>query len=60
MHFLLIIAIVWIVARGISKETRAPTGRVSTGRAQLHPYQRHQQELKTMEWFKNGGLRNSK
>ena len=58
MHFLLIAAIIWIVARGISKETRAPGVSVSTGRAQLHPYQRHQQELKTMEWFKNGGLKN--
>ena len=42
----------------IRKETREPTGQVSTGAPQLHPYQRQQQELKTMEWFKNGGLRN--
>lgn len=57
MHSLLIIAVVWIVARGISKETRAPGVSVSTGVAPLHPYQRHQQELKTMEWFKHGGLK---
>ena len=63
MHLFVVFVMVAVVGRAIQSLTQSSTRRsaesqVSVTPARQHPYQRQQQELKTMEWFKTGGLKN--